>query len=512
MPAEPQVLDLLLFLIDNRDRVASRDDLLTSVWGGRTVSESTLSSRINAARRAVGDTGEQQRLIRTLHGKGFRFIGAVQESEKPVASADCGAAVPLPRADFGPVDRPCDVVTEALPRSRRGRRASIAVMPFEANSQVPGSFANGLSHDIISGLARLRTLFVIARGSTFALRDRASNPREIGRALNVDYAATGSVVRSRDRLLVSVELSATGDGHLIWADGYETPLTHTFEILDHLAAKIISSLHAEIEATERNRAMLRPPNSLNAWEAHHRGLWHMYRFTGADNAQAQKHFERAIKLDPTFSRAYAGLSFTHWQNAFLFKSANRQQEADQAFDAAGRGLLADHRDPAAHWAMGRALWLRGQDAASIRELNEAVALSPNFAIGHYTLGFVQAQTGDARAAIEATDVARDLSPFDPMLYAMCAARACALFRLERYEEAADWALKVSQQPNAHAHARAMSALILAGAGRLEESFREVGAVHSLRPDYGIDEFFSSFRLLSDQERTFRSLAKQIDMA
>jgi TolB-like protein/DNA-binding winged helix-turn-helix (wHTH) protein len=511
LPVEPQVFDLLLFLINNRDRVVSRDDLLGSVWGGRIVSESTLASRINAARRAVGDTGEQQRLIRTVLRKGFRFVGVVREAEKSAASVDCAAAAPSPRADFGLPDRPCDLATEALPRSRRGRRASVAVMPFQAISQTDDCFADGLSHDIISGLARLRTLFVIARGSTFALRDRASNPREIGRVLDVDYAATGSVLRTGDRLLVSVELCATGDGRLVWADTYETPVPHAFEVSGHVGAKIIGSLNSEIETTERNRAMLRPPNSLNAWEAHHRGLWHMYRFTGPDNEQAQRYFERAIKLDPTFSRAYAGLSFTHWQNAFQFKPADRQKEADRAFDAAGSGLLADRRDPAAHWAMGRALWLRGQDAASVRELNEAVALSPNFAIGHYTLGFVQAQTGDAGVAIEAVAEACNLSPFDPMTYAMCAALACALFRLERYEEAADWALKVAQQPNAHAHARAMSALVLAGAGRLEESFREMSVVHNLRPGFSIDDFFSSFRLLGDQERTFRSVAKQIGM-
>jgi TolB-like protein len=390
-----------------------------------------------------------------------------------------------------------------------GRRASIAVMPFLAPPGPDGNLADGLSHDIISGLARLRNLFVIARGSTFALRDQTSNPQEIGRALNVDYAATGSVVRNGNRLLVTVDLCATDNGRVVWADAYEPPIADAFAILGNIAARIISSLDAEIGAAERNRAMLKPPNSLDAWEAHHRGLWHMYRFTGPDNEKAQRYFKRAVTLDLTFSRAYAGLSFTHWQNAFLFKSAERQAETDRAFDAAGRSLLADHRDPAAHWAMGRALWLRGEDAASVSALNEAVALSPNFAMGHYTLGFVQAQTGDPQAAVEATDVARQLSPFDPMLYAMCAARAFALFRLERCEEAAEWALKAAEKPNAHAHVHALAALILAAAGRLENAFHEAGVIRKLRPAYSIDDFLSSFRVLSDQERACRIAAKQI---
>jgi TolB-like protein len=507
---EPQVFDLLLFLIDNRERVVSRDDLLASVWRGRNVSESTLASRINAARRALGDSGEQQRLIRTIHGRGFRFVGTIRETEERAASVD-RLTVPAAQAEFSAPEA-SDPSTEAPTRSRRGRRASIAVMPFHASSQAARCVADGLSHDIISGLARLRALFVIARGSTFALRERASDPREIGRVLNVDYVATGSVLRDTDRLVVGVELCATSDGRLVWAETYETPLANALDVLGPIAAKIIGSLNAEIQTAECSRAMLRPPNSLNAWEAHHRGLWHMYRFTGPDNERAQQYFERAIKLDPTFSRAYAGLSFTHWQNAFHFKAADRQGEADRAFDAAGRSLLADHRDPAAHWAMGRALWLRGEDATSLRELEEAVALSANFASAYYAMGFVQSQTGDAQAAVEATEVTCDLSPFDPMMYAICAARAYALFRLGCYEEAADWALRVGRQPNAHAYARALSVLILAVAGHLEEARCGMRLVHSLRPGLSIDDVLSSFRLLKDQDRAFRSIAKQIGMA
>jgi hypothetical protein len=177
----------------------SREDLLTSVWHGRNVSESTLASRINAARRAVGDTGEQQRLIHTIHGRGFRFVGTIRETEERAGLVDCVAMAPAAQAKFGLPDRSSNPLTDAATRSRRGRRASIAVMPFHASSQAAECVADGLSHDIISGLARLRALFVIARGSTFALRDRASNPREIGRVLDVDYVATGSVVRNSDR-------------------------------------------------------------------------------------------------------------------------------------------------------------------------------------------------------------------------------------------------------------------------------------------------------------------------
>ena len=159
--------------------------------------------------------------------------------------------------------------------------------------------------------------------------------------------------------------------------------------------------------------------------------------------------------------------------------------------------------------MGRALWLRREDAASLRELEEAVTLSPNFASAYYAMSFVQSQTGDAQAAIEAADITCDLSPFDPMMYAICAARACALFRLGRYEEAAAWALKSGRQPNAHAYARAISALILAGAGHVEEALCEMRLVHNLRPGLSVGNVLSSFRLQKDQDRAFRSIASKL---
>src|SRR5262249_49103990 len=153
-----------------------------------------------------------------------------------------------------------------------------------------------------------------------------------------------------------------------------------------------SSISTEIEMVERNRAMLKAPSSLTAWEAHHRGLWHMYRFTQSENERARAYFARAVQLDPTFARAHAGLSFTHWQSAFQ-RWGDRESECDRAFETAGQSLFIDDQNPAAHWAMGRALWLRGRQDESLRELQQAVELSPNFALGHYSLSFVHSQSG-----------------------------------------------------------------------------------------------------------------------
>ena len=228
-------------------------------------------------------------------------------------------------------------------------------------------------------------------------------------------------------------------------------------MLDAIVDRIVAAIAEEIETAECHRAILKPPSSLDAWEAYHRGLWHMYKFNGPDNRHAEQFFRGALELDPTFARAHAGLSFTHFQNAFLDLTRDRERQIELAFETAGQSLGADDRDPAAHWAMGRALWLRGAQSESCAELERSIELSPNFALGHYTLGFVQSQAGDPRSAIEATNYSRQLSPFDPLQFAMLASRALAHVRLGELEEAADWAVKATARPNAHAHILAIAA-------------------------------------------------------
>jgi DNA-binding SARP family transcriptional activator len=394
------------------------------------------------------------------------------------------------------------------------RRASIAVMPFvdrTAAKVVHGGPAGGLAHDVITRLAKLRSLFVIAEGTVFALSERRIGPEEAGRMLNVDYVASGSLQRQGNRLTVTVELTETRTARIVWAEVFDKKVDDAFLVLDEIGNSIVASIASEIETVERNRAILKPPSSLDAWEAHHRGLWHMYRFNQADNGRAQQFFETAVRLDPTFARAYAGLSFTHWQNAFQ-GWAKRETEIERAFDAAGQSLMVDDRDPAAHWAMGRALWLHGRQDQSIIELERAIDLSPNFALGHYTLAFVHSQGGDPQAAVTFSDHSRHLSPFDPMLFAMFGARAMALVRLKRFDEAAEWGIKAAARPNAHAHIRAIAACCLALAGRLEEGRALFSSIHKTLPNYRIDDFLAAFRFEADGVALFRKGAKRIGIA
>jgi TolB-like protein len=388
------------------------------------------------------------------------------------------------------------------------------VMPFvdrSTTAEARGGLADALADDVITRLAKLRVLFVIARGTVFALHDRHVGPEEAGRMLNVDYVVSGAIQRDAKRLTVTVELTETRTVRIVWAEIMKHKLDDAFLVLEEIGNRIVASVASEIETIERNRAILRPPSSLDAWEAHHRGLWHMYRFSKADNARARHFFETAVRLDPTFARAYAGLSFTHFQTAFQ-GWAKRQPAIDRAYDAAGQGLMADDRDPAAHWAMGRALWLRGQDGQSVVELERAIDLSPNFALGHYTLAFVNSQTGDAKAAISSSDHSRLLSPFDPLLFGMLGARAMALVRLGRFEEAADYAVKAASRPNAHPHILGIAAFSLALAGSLAQARAWAATLRHAHPGYDIRDFLAAFRFDPNGAALFRKGAKRIGMA
>ncbi len=391
------------------------------------------------------------------------------------------------------------------------RRASVAVMPFVDGAPELGRVGDGLTEDVITRLAKLRALFVIARGTVYALRDRNIGAQEAGRILNVEYVVSGLVRRAGTRLSVVLELADTTDARIVWTDELHCATDEAFSVLDETINRIVATIAAEIETTECHRAVLKAPSSLDAWEAYHRGLWHMYKFTGADNRHAERFFRASLELDSTFARAYAGLSFTHFQNAFLDLTADREQQIAQAFAAATRSIAADDRDPAAHWAMGRALWLRGAQDDSVAELRRSIDLSPNFALGHYTLGFVHSQSGDPQAAIDATDYSRQLSPFDPLQFAMLASRALAHVRLGEFDEAADWAVRATARPNAHAHILAIAAECLALADRRDEARGFVARIRNRLPAYGVEQFLRAFRFAPDTESLFRRGARRVGL-
>ena len=235
MAIEPQVFDLLAYLVQHGDRVVTKDDLFAAVWNGRFVSESALTTRINAARTALGDDGKAQRLLRTLRGRGVRFVGDVRVPSDAISST----------------------TAEAPPTLAFPDRPSIAVLPFANMSGDPEQeyFADGMVDDILSALSRVRWLFVIARQSSFAYRGRAADVKPIGRELGVRYVVEGSVRKSGNRVRIIAQLiDAETDAH-IWADRYERDLSDIFALQDEITERIVTAIEPNVRAVEIKRAL-----------------------------------------------------------------------------------------------------------------------------------------------------------------------------------------------------------------------------------------------------------------
>lgn len=456
-------------------------------------------------------------LQRGLHAEAERQVDAslarFQSQGIEPTSLKCALAA-AQRSHFKPAGT-CMVEVARLgaPSDRQAtltRRPTLLIMPFVTATQGDAADADSLTSDIVFGVAKLRSISVIARGTAFALRGQT--PQGAAALAKAQYVAFGRLQRDGKQYLASIELSDANSGRVFWADELRCDAVAAFSAPPHFAAQIVAGLDAEIHVIERNRALLTPPASLDAWQTYHLGLAHMFRFTGGDNREAQRLFSRAIALDPTFSQSYAGLSFTHFQNAFLLQAREREREIALAFETAGQGLEADPSDPAAHWAMGRARWLRREYEGAIGALGQSIHLSPSYALAHYTLAMVHCQIGDPARAIDAADIADRLSPLDPMLFAIHGARAFAFLRLGKVQEAADFALRGSQQPNAHVHARAIAALTLAAAGRIEEAYAERRRVNVLRPDYNFKQFENAFHLLDDLKDIYQRAAKLVQIS
>jgi len=400
----------------------------------------------------------------------------------PTAGAPAGTLLDRPQ-----LERP------ALPD-----RPSLAVLGFGTlgGPAEGGGFADGVASDVLVRLSRLRSLFVIARGSSFRFRGAQIDPCTVGRALGVRYLVTGSVRTHDGRLRLTVELVEAETGAAVWSDLYDRRLDDVFAVQDELASRIAAALDAEVEAAEMRRALTAAPASLDAWSAYHRGLWHMFRFTREDNETARALFQHALRIDPLSARAHAGLSFTHFQDAFLHRTGHREVEAERAYRFAEQSVALDERDPASHLALGRALWLLERQADAVEELALAVDLNPNFALGHYSLAFVQAQGGDARAALRAADLAQRLSPFDPLLFGMLGARALAYLDLREPVQAAEWGERAARRPNAHVHIHAIAAFSTALADRREEAGIYARRIKEVAPSYRCGDFLAAFRTLS----------------
>ncbi|BAL79297.1 winged helix-turn-helix domain-containing protein [Bradyrhizobium cosmicum] len=394
---EPQVFDLLLYLVRNRERVVTRDNLLDAIWNGRVVSESTLTSRINAARRAVNDNGEEQRLIRTIARKGMRFVGEVTEIPAAITPAAPGKASSAPPTGLPLPDRP-----------------AIAVLPFTnmSGEAAQDYFSDGISEDIITALSKLRWFFVIARNSSFIYKGRTVHLRQVAEELGVRYVVEGSVRKDGDRVRITAQLNDVATGSHLWAERYDRELADVFAVQDEITEAIVAAIEPQLYAAENFRAQRKPPDSMDAWDLVMRALSHYWRVTRQDHVVAQALLEKAIALDPNYGKALGLLGTSYMFTAHMgwMEMASAIAAAERAARAATR---ADDEDAWAHNALGHVHLFARRFEDSLAEFETALRLNPNFALAQGYYGLTLGYCGRWQDADEAARRAIRLSPRDP---------------------------------------------------------------------------------------------------
>ncbi len=470
---EPKVFDLLVHLVANRQRVIGKDDLIDAVWNGRIVSDSALATAINAARVALGDSGEAQRLIKTLPRKGFRFIGEVRKREV-VDKATADVATPLPKSNLALPDRP-----------------SLAVLPFTNIGQDPEQdyFADGIVEEMITALARMRSLFVIARNSSFTFKGRTVDVKEVGRELGVRYVLEGSVRKAARRLRISAQLVDATTGMNLWADRFEGGLDDVFELQDQVTASVVAAISPQVEKAEIARAKRKPTENLDAYDVYLQGMASFYQWTRDATDAALRDFYRAIELGPDLASAYAMAAMAYSRRRGQNWFADREKEASEIRRLARQAAKLGSDDAVALGFSGYAL---AHAAGELEEgagiIDRALQLSLNLASALLASGWVKVWLGEPERAIEHLALAMRLSPLDPLMHVMQIATSHAHFYAGRYTESASWADNALRQQPQALPAMRISAASLAMSGRDREARNAVARLLQRDPMLRVSNF------------------------
>ncbi|WP_281926735.1 winged helix-turn-helix domain-containing tetratricopeptide repeat protein [Roseibium album] len=484
---EPLALGLLQLLLENHDRLVTKQEINSVLWDDRAVSDAALTTCVRSARSAVGDSGAGQQMIKTIHGRGLRWIAPFDVRSEAAFSGDPAA----PAQDM-----------RVPPWQKASPRPSIAVLKFGAMGGEPiaQTLGEAIPHELIAAIARLRWISVIARGSSFRFGSDDLNPEDIRERLGIRYVLSGSVEVLGRQLMVNVVLTDTIDGQVIWADRMNAALDAVHEIREKIIAEVIFAIEVQIPLSEASKARLRSPDSIDAWTTYHLGLQSLYRFDEAANEVAVSMFKKAVAMEPGFARAHAALSFAHFKTAFMHYSTNRGFAVDAARRAAERAIEIDPMDPFANFSMGRSLWLIGDLDGAKGWLSRSTSLSPNFAQGLYARAWTETISGSSTDGLRLSDEARKLSPLDPLLYAMLGTRALSLSVDGHDQEAAEWGERAARAPGAHDLIRVIALFLNELAGNHTQASDWARMVRADRESMTQDLFFRSFPFSSSDVR------------
>jgi TolB-like protein len=463
---EPKVFDLVVYLVDCRDRVISKDDLINTVWHGRIVSESALATCINGARAALGDSGEEQRLIKTFPRKGLRFIGTVLR---------------------GPIEHPTPAQLPAclaLPD-----RPSIAVLPFQNMSSEPEQeyFADGIVTDIIAGLARIKWLFVISRNSSFIYKHRPTDVKQIGRELGVRYVLEGSIRKAGSRVRIVAQLIDAENGAHIWAERYDRQLDDIFALQDEISDKVVGAIEPNLRNAEINRVRRRRPDSLEAYDLVLRAQPFAHSHLAEDAAIAIPLLAKALEIEPDYAAAHAPLALCY--HSRFSRAGLNEADRNSAIHHAHAAIASGPDDAAALGIAGFVIALDAHDrTTALKVFDQALALSSSnyFALSSSALAL--SWMGTTEVAIDRATRALRLSPFDPLNYLSYNALAISYLQTGQFADAHEVATRSIQLNPRFSVSRAFLVAALSRLGRLEEATGEVRRLLDIDSAFSIGRF------------------------
>ncbi len=461
----PKALALLSFFAEHPGKVVTKEELFGAVWPGTAVGDAALVTCIQELRKALRDNARRPRYIETMHRRGYRFIGdKASSAARSRVTADAEApALPLPG------------------------RPSIAVLPFANISDGPDQeyFADGISEDLITGLSRIRWLFVIARNSTFVYKNRAVDVKQVARELGVRYVLEGSVRRTGKRLRISAQLiDAITGGHL-WAERYDREVGDIFAVQDDITHSVAGEIEPHLLAAEGVRAMARSADDLGAWELVARAQTHFWRMARADFETAIGPLEKAVAAYPDYAPARGMLGF-RLSFASHMGWVARDEGLRAAREHAQRAIALDDRDPWGHSALGYWAMMERLTEELVSAFRRAINLNPNSAAAHTNLSHIFAFAGQDREAIAHGEEAMRLSPLDPEMAFFLGGIAIAHYLAGRFSESARCATEALRLRPGFQGAQRLHAASLAQAGHIDAARACLATARREHPALSLD--------------------------
>jgi TolB-like protein len=487
LPVGRRGVALLRALVERPGVPVSKDALIEAAWPGLVVvEESNLTVQIAALRKVLGEEPRGDRWIETLPRRGYRFIGPVTTSDKPMVSTRVGPVPLVP-------DKP-----------------SIAVLPFQNMSEAPDQdyFADGMVEEIITALSRFRQLFVVARNSTFVYKGKTPDIRQVGRELGVRYVLKGSVRKAANRVRITGQLIEGATGTHLWADRFEGALEDIFDLQDQVTASVVGAIGPKLEQAEIERARAKPTENLNAYDLYLRALPSCHALTIAESDEALRLLRQAISLDPNYAlaKALAAACLTTRDNQGI--SCLTKRETDEGIRLAREALDAGRDDPSvlelAGWAVS---YLAHDREAGIAALDRALVLNVNSVQALRLSGWVRLHSGYPRTAIEHFTRAIRLSPLDPRISYDFSGLGAAHMMTGDYDEAVKFGRQALREMPRNVVAHRVVAASLALLGRTDEAAGAMRALLAVAPNFTMSHMrrFISYNDAEFVERYLRGL-------